>query len=309
MAKIILLTIWIRMPPTFTHLVMSGGGMAALSYFGTLRFLEVEGLYKTIRNVAGTSMGAIFAAAVALQIPLETLEKRTLQWVNNEDSASIPLLDIFQVYRKLGFDNGRRFMEVLQPEIDKITFLDLSKKTGINLVICATHVGTMEATFFSMETTPHVLVADAVRASIAVPWVFEPVRIGDDYYVDGGVSNNIPFEYFPPNTPPEAFLILHTIPQLLATTDIRVPHGQPIAYTVALLNRFLTQMSGTALLESRFPFYIKLDASPLPFLMVNFKNDAISFQVTNEQLDACVAYGYEKAFQMLRKYLTITSNP
>lgn len=42
---------------------------------------------------------------------------------------------------------------------------------------------------FGTESAPDVGIADAVAASSAVPLVFSPYRIGDDLYVDGGVSS------------------------------------------------------------------------------------------------------------------------
>ena len=37
----------------------------------------------------------------------------------------------------------------------------------------------------------------AIRASIAVPGIFAPLKIKNDYYVDGGVLNNIPTTILP----------------------------------------------------------------------------------------------------------------
>ena len=39
----------------------------------------------------------------------------------------------------------------------------------------------------------------AIRASISIPGIFAPLRIGGDYYVDGGVLNNIPVSILPKN--------------------------------------------------------------------------------------------------------------
>ena len=38
----------------------------------------------------------------------------------------------------------------------------------------------------------------AVRASSAIPFLFQPVRIGGRLYVDGGCLRNLPFDAFPP---------------------------------------------------------------------------------------------------------------
>lgn len=290
------------MPLQFTHLVLSGGGAAALTYFGSLRFLEVEGLDSYIRNVAGTSMGAIFAAAYALKIPLSTLESRLMAWMEDEEKCSIPFSDLLHFTRNLGLDDGRRFMDLLRPEIDRVTFLDLSKKTGMNLVVCATHLGTMEAAYFSVDNTPHVLVSDAVRASIAVPWLFQPVKIGDDYYVDGGITDNLPFYPFQ-NVPSTSVLIMHTYPKINLLAKDLPPHEQPFTYTVSVLSRFFTTMGGVSIIETKYPYYIKLTDSPMPFMSMSMQMTKIHLQLKKDELDACITYGYETAYNTLRKHL------
>ena len=285
----------------FTHVVMSGGGLSALSYFGALRFLEIEGLTSSVRHIAGTSMGAIFAAAFALRMPMATIEQRFLDLMADGSTNQLPLLDIVTYLQRLGLDDVKRFIEVLRPEADKMTFLELSKKTGINLIICATHLATMEAAYFGVDTTPHVLVMDAVRASAAIPWVFTPVRIGEELYVDGGVSNNVPVDVFH-GVPQSNILVFHTAPKTIKMNDNN-PYKQPLAYTVSVLSRCLMQAHGISLYKSAYPHYLLFDNSPMPFLLVEFLPDGLKIKVTREDLDNCIAYGYNVAFSALRKFI------
>lgn len=46
-------------------------------------------------------------------------------------------------------------------------------------------------------STPHVSVCVAVIASMAVPLVFEPVKINGDVYVDGALQMNMPTHIYP----------------------------------------------------------------------------------------------------------------
>ena len=45
---------------------------------------------------------------------------------------------------------------------------------------------------FSTERTPEVSLKDAIVASISIPGVFPPKKIGSHYYIDGGVVENLP---------------------------------------------------------------------------------------------------------------------
>lgn len=285
------------MPPAFTHLVMSGGGLAALTYFGALRFLEIEGVYSTIRHVSGTSMGAIFSAAVALRIPLDVVEERVCTFMGDPDKNKINYPDLMNVFHEMGLDDVRRFIDVLRPEINQLTFLDLSKKTGMNLVICATHIPSFEPTYFSVDTTPHVLVADAVRASAAVPWLFKPVLIGNDLYIDGGVTNNVPYQPFE-NIPKHSILVMHVTVPLVKLETL-----EPISYTMALVSKSFSQLSMVPHLKAMFPYYVIFDKSPLPFMTLSLQPDVLRIKLTKEELDRGISYGYEITYNTLRPFM------
>ncbi|MCC8417993.1 MAG: patatin-like phospholipase family protein [Rickettsia endosymbiont of Bryobia graminum] len=65
-----------------------------------------------------------------------------------------------------------------------------------DLYITAVNKGTGELEIFNADNTPDIEIALACRASASIPVVFEPVKIGDNYYVDGGYRDNIPMKYF-----------------------------------------------------------------------------------------------------------------
>lgn len=91
----------------------------------------------------------------------------------------------------------------LDPDRD-VTFEKLFEKSEKPLRIVATNLDTRSLVLFSEERTPHVAVADAVAASIAIPFIFKPHEIRrsaelppDAYvpegrYVDGGLVSNLP---------------------------------------------------------------------------------------------------------------------
>jgi predicted acylesterase/phospholipase RssA len=81
---------------------------------------------------------------------------------------------------------------------------------GKELLFTGTNLRSGKTQLFSRTATPYFPVADAVRISMGLPWVFKPYvieRQGDELdppcgvYVDGGVWNNLPFREFD-STPP-----------------------------------------------------------------------------------------------------------
>lgn len=84
----------------------------------------------------------------------------------------------------------------------KILFKDLALLRLLDpekfkdLYITAVNKSTGELEVFNATNTPDVEIALACRASASIPLVFEPVKIGDNYYVDGGYRDNVPMKYF-----------------------------------------------------------------------------------------------------------------
>lgn len=60
------------------------------------------------------------------------------------------------------------------------------------LKIVAANISTRRLALFSAERTPDVAVADAVAASIAIPFLFRLPRIRGDLHADGGIVSNLP---------------------------------------------------------------------------------------------------------------------
>lgn len=60
------------------------------------------------------------------------------------------------------------------------------------LKIVSANLSTGRMELFSPERTPDVAVAEAVAASISLPIIFEPPKIGDDLHMDGGIVSNLP---------------------------------------------------------------------------------------------------------------------
>ena len=58
-----------------THMVFGGNALRTLCLCGILRYIYFYNLDAFIRDVSGTSMGAFFALAFALKIPIEQLEQ------------------------------------------------------------------------------------------------------------------------------------------------------------------------------------------------------------------------------------------
>jgi len=186
-----------------TGLVLSGGGVKGLAHIGVIRVLDSLGVRPDF--VIGSSMGAVIGAlyasgatgaeleALARRLPVVSLfERYDLQGPQALERRA-PLLVWEEGQRGLGLRNAT----VNQTEINLLLSAALLRG---NLAAVG-RFDSLAIPFRAVATelehgTVTVLgegdLAQAVRASMAVPLVFDPVDIGGTYYLDGGLSQNIP---------------------------------------------------------------------------------------------------------------------
>lgn len=187
-----------------THLVLSGGGMRGVMYIGALRCLFIENLYKNITHISSNSIGSYVALMLAFKISLEEIEKLVYEITNDDELCYVPVKNYFRIVTDLGIcsidlftGHLKKLIKVKYPEISEdISFKEVSKKFGINLYISTTNINTCENRIFSIEETPDISVFKACEASMALPFIFKPIKIEGEYYYDGMLTNNFPIKVF-----------------------------------------------------------------------------------------------------------------
>jgi predicted acylesterase/phospholipase RssA len=99
-----------------------------------------------------------------------------------------------------GFETGKKLNLFIKKYIkektgnENITFLQIQEKYNIKLQIGVTNLTKYKFELFNVDTTPDIPIEKAISASIAIPFVFEPIIIGDDIFCDGGLLDNLPIE-------------------------------------------------------------------------------------------------------------------
>lgn len=191
-----------------THLSLSGGGALGNIYIGVIRYLVIEKYIDNIKNISGNSIGSVFALMIALRMPYDRIEKYCREMIHACNNENIDKDSIKNILKYNGAINSEIFLKGIKDFIlqeygmERMTFIDLSKKLGINLYISATKITNNADNInnvnmiFSLENSPDVCIVDAACASICVPFAFKPYKINDDYYIDGILSNNIPINAF-----------------------------------------------------------------------------------------------------------------
>jgi len=155
-------------------LVLSGGGARGISHIGVLKFLEEQKV--KIDFISGVSAGSIVGAFLASGYSSSSIIK-ILKGVN--------LFTIMRLsFSSAGFLNSDKIQRLYEKYLPK-TFEELS----IPLWISATDVYMGKTVFFQKGDLYR-----PILASSCLPMIFEPVKIGKSYLVDGGMLNNLPVE-------------------------------------------------------------------------------------------------------------------
>jgi len=156
-------------------LALGGGAARGFAHIGVMRTLIAHGIVPNV--VVGTSIGAVVGGAYAAG-HLDTLEEwaRALQVRNILGYLDIRL-------NGSGLIGGEKLAAQLSASIGDTLIEDLPLK----FATVATEVRTGHEIWLT-----HGRLVDAMRASYALPGIFQPILVGDRWLVDGALVNPVP---------------------------------------------------------------------------------------------------------------------
>lgn len=169
--------------PARFSIVLSGGVARGAAHLGVWRALSEAQLVP--ERVVGVSIGALIGAYLCKEgsrsEALAVLRDLVAQALQNHKPKKGNLWD---AWRLISFERRRAFIEEALG-LRGLTFSELP----LPLYITATRLLPPGRVVFGDHPTDSV--AEAILASTAVP-SHPPVRVGDHYYLDGGMSGNLP---------------------------------------------------------------------------------------------------------------------
>lgn len=199
-------------------LVLSGGGAKGAAHIGVLKYIEEAGI--PIDYIAGTSMGSIVGGMYALGYSSDEILEiiRSVDWnrlISNKvdrrkisySSKSDSRTQLIQIPFAFGTN---------KQELQRRSFknsLPTGIVTGDNLInlFNSLSVGYSDPIDFNELPIPFICIATNVlngeadvldkgnftkslRASMAIPILFDPIKINGTLYADGGLVSNFPAE-------------------------------------------------------------------------------------------------------------------
>lgn len=155
-------------------LALGGGAAWGWAHIGVIRTLIERGAI--IEAVAGTSIGAVVAAAFASG-KLDVLEELA------RSTNALTMLRLLDVRFRGGILGGRAIRRELDRHFENLKMEDLA-------LPCATVAADLtNGAEVIIQEGP---VTEAVHASLAIPGIFRPVHRGNQILADGGLVNPVP---------------------------------------------------------------------------------------------------------------------
>lgn len=289
MKKTVLLTIYIlafgithAQTTQYRNLVMEGAGVKGFAYAGALQVLDSMGILKNIQRVAGTSVGAIQGALLAVGYTSNEIIELTahIPLKQFNDGGWMLAGGINRLHKQFGWYKGEKIAQWMEDLIaaktgnGQITFAELHAQSAVkgykDLYITGTDLTYQTLRIFSYEHYPDMHICDAVRISLSIPLYYRAVLMDDSgriyekpnnrqllhVMVDGGVLSNYPIFLFdsaryvndysantnPKFENPETLGLLMEIPE-----QIKYNTRQPGAYPFAIysMNDYLKALYHT----------------------------------------------------------------
>lgn len=152
---------------------LGGGGYRGFAHLGILQALNEKGIYPEIVSgaSAGAIMGAFYCSGYTPEATFNLLKKMKL---SDFSSIHIPTSGLFSL------DN---LGDILRKNIEQKRLEDLK----LPLYVCIANLNRGTAEYINNGPLDIL-----VQASSSIPVIFSPVKIGNTYYVDGGLVDNMP---------------------------------------------------------------------------------------------------------------------
>ncbi len=188
-------------------LVLSGGGAKGFAHIGALKVIDSLGI--KVDYIAGTSMGAIVGSLYASGYSGKQLDSifgsldfdavinddiprsaKTFHERNNTEKYGIILpFNNFELKLPSALSRGQNVFNLLTKLTLHVSDIDKFEELPIPFFCIATNVENGKQVILDSGNLPQ-----CITASGAFPSLFQPVVIGDDLLIDGGVINNYPID-------------------------------------------------------------------------------------------------------------------
>lgn len=176
----------------YDTLVLAGGGVKGFTILGALQAIYDKNLIDDIKTYIGTSIGAIICYLVAIgYTPVEII-------VSVYGNRWLEKMKHFNLVALIN-GNGATSFTSLHESLEKLTINKIGKLLTLaklkeefgKTLICTTYNATLCKTeYLGPDNYPDLPCLTALRMSGNLPLIFDRFKYMDNFYLDGGISDN-----------------------------------------------------------------------------------------------------------------------
>lgn len=189
-----------RIPPR--RVALCGGGVRGVAHVGVMKAMRDAGFLPHVKEVLGISAGSLFALLWALEYTVEQIEQLAVTF-DFTLLRNIDIESIFEFPNRYGLDDGSGLERLIQSILKQkglppdVTFAAMAAKFPTRLRCFATELETCRVRQFGTLQSPGVSVKTAIRASMALPIFYTPIKDPETgrLLLDGGLLNNLPLVF------------------------------------------------------------------------------------------------------------------
>lgn len=281
------------------NLVVSGGSTKTIAVIGCLKYLEERGLLSEVKTFVGTSAGSMVCFFLVLGY---TVDEMVHMMKHDFFEGGLHILGLDEVYNlemlnSFGMDSGEGIVKFLADVLflklqqRDVTFAELAKLTGKNLVVGVANITHQRSEHFCVDNQGATSVLTALRMSISLPFIFTPVRFGESLYVDGGIYEALPTSYMNAFKDP--------LKDTLALNTVCVARPTQITTFVDFVATLLTSIITKA--NNYKDVSAKIKRVDIEFEDIDtaaFSFDTMSFKVD----DSIILDHLEKGYRVIKQY-------
>lgn len=206
----------LRIPPR--RVALCGGGIRGVAHVGVMKAFYEHGIFNHIREVIGISAGAFIGLLWVLEYTIPQIENLALEFdftvlrnFEPESVLSFPLT--------FGLDDGSKIDKLIASVLKQkgfapdATFEQVFTKYSMHFRCYTTELQTSKVREFSTFKSPKTSVKFAIRASMALPFFYTPIKDPKSnlLFVDGAVLHNLPLAFLKEDEIRETWGVLFTI--------------------------------------------------------------------------------------------------
>lgn len=289
--------------PTYTTLVMSGGGIKGIGGLGALQFLADNHKLINITKFIGTSVGAIISYLICIgYTPIEILVMITQKKIFEKMATAFSIVDLMNTGGAMNFYIIQNLLEdMTTSKIGHfLTLQQLYEEFNKELVCCTYNYDKAVCEYINRHNHPHIPCITALRMSSNLPFLFQPFRYEHANYLDGAILDNFPVSQL---TDSDVAIAINLGYSKKLPPDNNSPKSSSFSfmnYVFDIVFLPIRNIQRLVALQTKYP--------PLHSIELSLDVDVLNWNVTTADKFNSFSIGYETIKRQFQLYYIIPYN-